>query len=408
MGKEKFRIENFLKEINLEKYTNIFKENDFESLEILEEVNKEELKEMGLKIGERNVLIYSLKVKITNKCEKENLLDWLKEINLETYLENFLENGITNLMSMTLLSRNDFDELGIKNIGHRIKIYKHSQKTLVDDLMTEKEPEKKTNFFKKRSSQIKQKKEEGRIEEKKSFSSFFKFSNVSPRSSISKENQVQKKKSFMQLDYILKDEKIYNKFKNFSEKDYSYENIVYWELIQKFRKTRESKEKKILLHSTNKNLNKYVLFFTFFSRTKLNISISEKKINQLKEYARQENENDFFLTLEKCIKENLQDVFIRFMDKEQESFKVQKEEQGSFKVQKEEQGFEKIIEEVKEPCFKTSFDQVSKSESLLFTDDNSISDAVKYEEEPNTEYIKNIFMDKEFKEGFFFLFKNRI
>ena len=150
----------FLSEINLEKkYYNLMNSNGFENFQFLIEQEKtciaitdSELKEIGILLpGDRAKILIHLEEKagyysfpipknvyyqcndINNIIEDGNIkkiYNWLKNIKVENYLENWIEGGYYSieLMLMQMNSKhpiNDFimkDELGIIKVGHRARI----------------------------------------------------------------------------------------------------------------------------------------------------------------------------------------------------------------------------------------------------------------------------------------------
>ena len=150
----------FLSEINLsKKYYNLMNSNGFEDIQLLIEqekicnaINDLQLKEIGILLpGDRAKILIHLEEKAGKYNftlpkniyyeikNAENILDyfnvkkiynWLKNLKIENYLENFLEGGYHSieliLMQMNCkFPINDYilkDELGILKVGHRARI----------------------------------------------------------------------------------------------------------------------------------------------------------------------------------------------------------------------------------------------------------------------------------------------
>ena len=150
----------FLSEINLsKKYYNLMNSNGFEDIQLLIEqekicnaINDLQLKEIGILLpGDRAKILIHLEEKagkynftLTKNIyyeikNAENILEdfnvkkiynWLKNLKIENYLENFLEGGYHSieliLMQMNCkFPINDYilkDELGILKVGHRARI----------------------------------------------------------------------------------------------------------------------------------------------------------------------------------------------------------------------------------------------------------------------------------------------
>ena len=150
---------NFLTEIKLEKYYNVMNSNGFEDFQILIEQEKttiaitdQQLKETGIDIpGDRAKILIRLQEKagnfmypipknvyhICNNLDNYKndyhiikINEWLKELKIENYLENFVQNGYhsVELLLIQMASKNPItdeilkDELRINKIGHRARI----------------------------------------------------------------------------------------------------------------------------------------------------------------------------------------------------------------------------------------------------------------------------------------------
>ena len=150
----------FLSEINLsKKYYNLMNSNGFEDIQLLIEqekicnaINDLQLKEIGILLpGDRAKILIHLEEKagkynftlpkniyyeiknaenILEDFNVKKIYNWLKELKIENYLENFLEGGYHSieliLMQMNCkFPINDYilkDELGILKVGHRARI----------------------------------------------------------------------------------------------------------------------------------------------------------------------------------------------------------------------------------------------------------------------------------------------
>ena len=158
----------FLSEINLEKkYYNLMYSNGFEDIECLIEQEKvsnasnisnktsitdSELKEIGILLpGDRAKILIHLEEKAQNFCfpipknvyyicndinrikddiNIKKMYNWLKEIKVENYIDNFIEGGYYSieLILMQMNCKNQIndeiirDELGIIKVGHRARI----------------------------------------------------------------------------------------------------------------------------------------------------------------------------------------------------------------------------------------------------------------------------------------------
>ena len=150
----------FLSEINLsKKYYNLMNSNGFEDIQLLIEqekicnaINDLQLKEIGILLpGDRAKILIHLEEKagkynftlpkniyyeiknaenILEDFNVKKIYNWLKNLKIENYLENFLEGGYHSieliLMQMNCkFPINDYilkDELGILKVGHRARI----------------------------------------------------------------------------------------------------------------------------------------------------------------------------------------------------------------------------------------------------------------------------------------------
>ena len=153
----------FLSEINLEKkYYNLMNSNGFEEIQLLIEQEKTcisvtdaQLKEIGILLpGDRAKILIHLEEKaelfsfpmpkniyydINNINDINNILDdsnvkkifdWLKNIKIENYIENFIEGGYYSIELILMQMNSKFpindniikDELGIIKVGHRARL----------------------------------------------------------------------------------------------------------------------------------------------------------------------------------------------------------------------------------------------------------------------------------------------
>ena len=150
----------FLSEINLsKKYYNLMNSNGFEDIQLLIEqekicnaINDLQLKEIGILLpGDRAKILIHLEEKagkynftlpkniyyeiknaenILEDFNVKKIYNWLKNLKIENYLENFLEGGYHSieliLMQMNCkFPINDYilkDDLGILKVGHRARI----------------------------------------------------------------------------------------------------------------------------------------------------------------------------------------------------------------------------------------------------------------------------------------------
>ena len=179
----------FLAQINMQKYYNIFNNNGFEDVNIIIEDTKlgNNLTDMQLKMigisnpGDRAKILIRFEEKSNlfnfvvpksvyytlnnfDKYDKDininNLNIWLKTIKLEQYLIKFIDNGYYSheLLLVQTLSKNPLsdailkDELGIEKLGHRARILnklneesKHYVNYLRESIITYHEEENSKN-----------------------------------------------------------------------------------------------------------------------------------------------------------------------------------------------------------------------------------------------------------------------
>ena len=158
MGKSQDSLYKFLSEIRLEQYYNLMKANGFDDIELLLNQSKtgiaitdKQLKLSGMKIpGDRAKILIRLQEKAGNfifPIPKEvyyiyqnnnfiqdinlnKLKNWLEELRISNYLDNFIQNGYHSLelLILQMESKNPLtdeilkDEIGIDKIGHRSRI----------------------------------------------------------------------------------------------------------------------------------------------------------------------------------------------------------------------------------------------------------------------------------------------
>ena len=158
-NKSNLLLNNFLSQINLQKYYSLLKMNGFDNVNLLIEqmktnipIKDSELKKAGINVpGDRAKILIRLEEKgnlfpfsvpknvyysidkDTNINEDENVVNlkkWLKEFKMEQYLNNFIKNGYYTfeLFLFQMISKNPIDddilehEIGIEKIGHRSRI----------------------------------------------------------------------------------------------------------------------------------------------------------------------------------------------------------------------------------------------------------------------------------------------
>ena len=148
----------FLADIRMEKYYSVMNSSGFDDIDLLISQTKSgngikdiQLKEAGInRPGDRAKILIRIQEKagkflfpipkeVYYVCQSDNikndrniniLHDWLKALNIENYLENFVNNGYHSIELMLLqMGSNDpinneilKDEIGIKKIGHRSRI----------------------------------------------------------------------------------------------------------------------------------------------------------------------------------------------------------------------------------------------------------------------------------------------
>ena len=157
MRKNDESLYNFLSEIRKEKYYSIMKSNGFDDIQLLinqtkngNSITDKQLKLSGINIpGDRAKILIKLQEKAgnfifpvpkevyyiyqNNNFEDKNinkLKNWLDELKVGIYLENFIKNGYHSLelMMLQMESKNPItdeilkDEIGIDKIGHRSRI----------------------------------------------------------------------------------------------------------------------------------------------------------------------------------------------------------------------------------------------------------------------------------------------
>ena len=158
MNKSQDSLYKFLSEIRLEQYYNLMKVNGFDDIELLLNQSKtgiaitdKQLKLSGMKIpGDRAKILIRLQEKAGNfifPIPKEvyyiyqnnnfiqdrnlnKLKNWLEELRISNYLDNFIQNGYHSLelLILQMESKNPLtdeilkDEIGIDKIGHRSRI----------------------------------------------------------------------------------------------------------------------------------------------------------------------------------------------------------------------------------------------------------------------------------------------
>ena len=152
-------LKEFLVQINMQKYFNIFNENGFDDMKIIIAqaqkgiyIKDSELKEAGILFpGDRAKLLIRIQEKagnfrfavpksvyytcknldkIKNDINIKNLKNWLKNLRVDTYLKNFISNGYHSieLLFLQMESQSPLtaeilkEEVGIDKIGHRSRI----------------------------------------------------------------------------------------------------------------------------------------------------------------------------------------------------------------------------------------------------------------------------------------------
>ena len=152
-------LNEFLAQINMKKYTKIFIENGFDDMKIIIEqaqkgiyIKDSELKEAGILLpGDRAKILIRIQEKANNfkfaipknvyyTCKNvnkinsdiniKNLRNWLKNLRIDCYLKNFVDNGYHSieLLFLQMESQSPLtaeilkEEIGIDKIGHRSRI----------------------------------------------------------------------------------------------------------------------------------------------------------------------------------------------------------------------------------------------------------------------------------------------
>jgi hypothetical protein len=152
-------LKEFLFQINMQKYINNFIESGFDDMKIIIEqaqkgifIKDSELKEAGILIpGHRAKILIRIQEKagnfrfsvpksvyyvcknlnhINNDINIKNLRNWLKNLRIENYLTNFINNGYHSLELLFLQMESPSpltieilkEEIGIDKIGHRSRI----------------------------------------------------------------------------------------------------------------------------------------------------------------------------------------------------------------------------------------------------------------------------------------------
>ena len=152
-------LKEFLSQINMQKYMNVFIDNGFDDMKIILEqaekgiyIKDSELKEAGiLKPGDRAKILIRIQEKagnfkyavpksvyytcknfdkINNDINIKNLRDWLKNLRIDNYLNKFIKNGYHSIELLFLQMESESpltaeilkEEIGIDKIGHRSRI----------------------------------------------------------------------------------------------------------------------------------------------------------------------------------------------------------------------------------------------------------------------------------------------
>ena len=152
-------LKEFLSEINMLKYINIFIENGFDDINLIIEqarkgiyIKDNELKEAGIILpGDRAKILIRIQEKAGNfgftipkrvyyVCNNLNMIEndenisylnnWLKNLKIDNYLMNFINNGYHSieLLLLQMESKNPLtsdilkEEIGIEKVGHRSRI----------------------------------------------------------------------------------------------------------------------------------------------------------------------------------------------------------------------------------------------------------------------------------------------
>ena len=152
-------LKEFLLQINMQKYLNNFIENGFDDIKIIIEqaqkgiyIKDSELKEAGILIpGDRAKILIRIQEKagnfkfavpksvyytcrnlnkVNNDINIKNFKNWLKNLRIDNYLKNFINNGYHSieLLFLQMESQSPLtaeilkEEMGIDKIGHRSRI----------------------------------------------------------------------------------------------------------------------------------------------------------------------------------------------------------------------------------------------------------------------------------------------
>jgi len=184
-------LKKFLTQINMDKYVSIFAKNGLDDISLILSqtkngvlINDKELKEIGIKLpGERAKIMIRIEelsdkynfiipkevyylpnsidnIDVNNDRNIIKLKNWLNNLKIEYYLNNFLDNGYYSLelLLMQMNSNNPInslflkDDIGIDKLGHRLRIInklKEDSFNFINDLnyktITIKIPEEEKN-----------------------------------------------------------------------------------------------------------------------------------------------------------------------------------------------------------------------------------------------------------------------
>lgn len=131
-GEDPDSLREWLKELNLKKYYQSFKDQEFEYNMILN-FNTEDIEEMlnnlgikaGSKIKIKNDLIKRIELKKIHDTKRKALEKWLESISLQKYLSTFEKNGYTDLEKIQSFDQSQIEKmigaLGMK-AGSSIKL----------------------------------------------------------------------------------------------------------------------------------------------------------------------------------------------------------------------------------------------------------------------------------------------
>eukprot|EP01083_Nonionella_stella_P024701 68107_1 len=104
------QITNWLVDLGFLQFAAIFKENQYETISELHGLSNEDLEEMGIEEPElRKTIIDGIK-------------PFLLHLGLEQYLALFQENECKTMDNLKKVTKSDLNEMGIKALGHRVKI----------------------------------------------------------------------------------------------------------------------------------------------------------------------------------------------------------------------------------------------------------------------------------------------